>query len=204
MVDLPAPAKKRVTRLRVIGCVLLLLLGAAILIPGLLSSSRASNHRSAATSLKTLTTAEMDFRANDRDWNGVNDYWVGDVSRLYYLETKGAQIQLIERSVASADGAPSGKLPEPGTKAGYLYTAVKLDETGAPYDEGKGRNTSKFAFCAYPREYRTETFFGGKLDATIFTFIVNEENTIWRKDLKGASIAKWPKDPLGEGWSKLD
>jgi prepilin-type N-terminal cleavage/methylation domain-containing protein len=48
---------------------------AAIAIPGLLSSQRASNERSASTSLKTLSTAEAEFRANDRDWNHVNDFW---------------------------------------------------------------------------------------------------------------------------------
>ena len=37
-------------------------------------SSRASNERNAAGSLKTFTTAEADFRANDRDGNRVPDY----------------------------------------------------------------------------------------------------------------------------------
>jgi prepilin-type N-terminal cleavage/methylation domain-containing protein len=48
---------------------------AAIAIPGLLSSQRASNERNASTSLKTLSSAEADFRSNDRDWNHVNDFW---------------------------------------------------------------------------------------------------------------------------------
>lgn len=205
MADLPPPAKKRFTRLRLIGCVLLLLLGGAIIIiPGILGSSRASNHRSAATSLKTLCTAEADFRANDRDWNKVNDFWVGDVSRLYYLESEGGPIKLIELSVASADGAPKGPLPSPGAKAGYLYKAIPKDENGAPYDEGKGRNTSKFAFCAYPEEYRPQAWYRSDLGITIYTFIINEENTIWRKDTGGVPPEKFPKNPLGEGWSKLD
>ncbi|HVR83252.1 MAG TPA: type II secretion system protein, partial [Planctomycetota bacterium] len=58
---------------------------AAIAIPGLLSSQRASNERNASTSLKTLTSAEADFRANDRDWNHVNDFWTGDVKGLYCM-----------------------------------------------------------------------------------------------------------------------
>src|SRR5258706_4881229 len=58
---------------------------AAIAIPGLLSSQRASNERSASTSLKTLSTAEADFRANDRDWNHVNDFWTYNVAGLYTM-----------------------------------------------------------------------------------------------------------------------
>src|SRR5689334_9677177 len=48
---------------------------AAIAIPGLLSSQRASNERNASASLKTLASAEADFRANDRDNNKINDFW---------------------------------------------------------------------------------------------------------------------------------
>jgi len=65
----------------------------AIAIPGLLSSQRASNERNASTSLKTLSSAEADFRANDRDWNHVNDFWTGDVKGLYTMTSaaeKGA------------------------------------------------------------------------------------------------------------------
>src|SRR5882672_6247886 len=87
---------------------------AAIAIPGLLSSQRASNERNASTSLKTLTSAEADFRANDRDWNHVNDFWTGDVKGLYTMTSaavKGAvagnekdpAVRLIEISIAAAD-----------------------------------------------------------------------------------------------------
>src|SRR5437868_15151281 len=85
---------------------------AAIAIPGLLSSQRASNERNASTSLKTLTSAEADFRANDRDWNHVNDFWTGDIKGLYTMTsaavsgksggTTDPAIKLIELSIASA------------------------------------------------------------------------------------------------------
>src|SRR5258706_15614178 len=58
---------------------------AAIAIPGLLSSQRASNERNASTTLKTLTSAEADFRANDRDGNKGADFWTGDVKGLYTM-----------------------------------------------------------------------------------------------------------------------
>lgn len=187
---------------------LLLLLGialvAAFLAEAFLGSGRATNGRNAATSLKTLTSAEADFRGNDRDRNQLNDFWVGDVSQLWFLEADGGPIKLIERSVANADGAPLKPLADGEPKAGYLYRAITFDETGAPYDSGKGRNLSKFGFCAYPSDYHDTAWYRRKTDVSIFTFIVNEENTIWRKDLQGAPALKWPKDPLAEGWSKLD
>src|SRR5262245_26559596 len=87
---------------------------AAIAIPGLLSSQRASNERNASTSLKTLTSAEADFRSNDRDGNHVNDFWTANVAGLYTM-TSGAitsatpnnttdpSIKLVELSLASAE-----------------------------------------------------------------------------------------------------
>jgi hypothetical protein len=181
-------------------------LGAFVLVvPGFLASGRASNHRNAGASLKTIPSAEADFRGNDRDDNQVNDYWVGDVSRLYYLEVQGQPIKLIERSVADADGAPSKPLQDPRSKVGFRFAAIKLDETGVPYDRGNGRNPEKYGFCAYPVTYRAKTaWYQNSLDLAQFTYIVNEENIIWKKDLGGAPAAKWPKDPLAEGWSKLD
>lgn len=83
-------------------------------IPGLVHSRRAYNERGPSASLKTLATAEIDFRANDRDNNRINDFWTGDVAGLYalisyyYDEQKaamvaGSMIKLIDGSIACAD-----------------------------------------------------------------------------------------------------
>jgi glycine cleavage system regulatory protein len=40
-----------------------------------------------AIALKSLASAESDFRANDRDWNHINDFWTGDVKQLYDMTT---------------------------------------------------------------------------------------------------------------------
>jgi hypothetical protein len=197
------PRKRRGCRMYAI--VSFLILAVLIAVPGILASGRASNHRNAAAGLKTIPSAEADFRGNDRDDNKVLDYWVGDVSRLYYLEVQGQPIKLIERSVADADGAPNKPLETPRSKVGFKFAALKFDETGAPYDRGGGRNPEKYAFCAYPETYRPKAaWYQSSLDLTQFTYIVNEENVIWKKDLGGAPAVKWPKDPLAEGWSKLD
>src|SRR5437899_707281 len=85
---------------------------AAIAIPGLLAAQRAANERSASTSLKTMSTAEADFRTNDRDWNHVNDFWTYNVAGLYTMTsaavtgaaantTTDPAIKLIELSMAS-------------------------------------------------------------------------------------------------------
>src|ERR1043165_3472600 len=58
---------------------------AAIAIPGLISSQRSSYERGASASMKTLSVAEADFRAIDREGNKVNDIWTGDVKGLYTL-----------------------------------------------------------------------------------------------------------------------
>src|SRR5207245_7727863 len=64
--------KKGFTLIELMIVIAIIAIIAAIAIPGLLSSQRASNERSASTSLKTLTTAEADFKANNREWNNVH------------------------------------------------------------------------------------------------------------------------------------
>jgi prepilin-type N-terminal cleavage/methylation domain-containing protein len=175
---------------------------AAIAIPGLLQSQRASNERNASASLKTLATAEADFRANDRDGNHVNDFWTGDVSNLYAIFPPGAAgnpsaiIKLVELSVGGADAIPLGVVAgpagaaygslafinyaQPQPKAGYWYETLVLDNSnaGAPYaattDGGANvHNNSSFGFMAWP-----DTFNSGRN-----AFIINEGNTIFKRPL---------------------
>jgi hypothetical protein len=172
------------------------LVASAIAIPGLLSADRASNERSASTRLKTLSSAEADFRANDRDANGVQDFWTGDVSGLYSLTVHGRPLQLIERSVAEADTCPIRGLCWPyRPREGYFYAALEADDsaeepnkfyfqdTGGNRRMGDVHHLSKFGFCAYPRSSTT-----GK-----FTFLINENNTIFRRENVG-HVTRWPSD----------
>jgi len=46
---------------------------------------RRFNERCSSDSLKTLSSAEPDFRANDEDWARVEDFWTADVRGLYTL-----------------------------------------------------------------------------------------------------------------------
>jgi prepilin-type N-terminal cleavage/methylation domain-containing protein len=183
---------------------------AAIAIPGLLSSQRASNERNASTSLKTLSSAEADFRANDRDWNHVNDFWTFDVKGLYTMtsaavvggtanSTTDPSVKLIELSVASADSDPA--LPTTSenvaltnfavasAKAGYWYQALVTDLTLA----GSSEMTYKLDTGGTPNMgsvHNTSKFgfmsFPDSQSAGKYVFIVNENNTIFRSATSGA------------------
>jgi prepilin-type N-terminal cleavage/methylation domain-containing protein len=178
---------------------------AAIAVPGLLSSQRASNERNAATSLKTLTSAEADFRENDRDWNHVNDFWTANVSGLYTMtsaaipgntpnSTTDPSIKLIELSIAAADTDPA--LPAaanenialtnfavPSAKAGYWYMALASDNTlaGSPeaiYKQDTGGTPVMGSV------HNVDKFgflaYPNSSSSGKYVFIVNENNTIFR------------------------
>jgi prepilin-type N-terminal cleavage/methylation domain-containing protein len=183
---------------------------AAIAIPGLLSSQRASNERNASTSLKTLTSAEADFRANDRDWNHVNDFWTGDVKGLYTMtsaavsgksnSTTDPAIKLIELSVASADsdGNTVGAGGEncdltlfavSSAKAGYWYQALELDQTVAgtaesTYKTDTGGTPNNMGSCHNTSKFGFMAYPDSQ-SAGKFVFMVNENNTIFRSATSG-------------------
>lgn len=173
----------------------LLLLG-VLAIPGFQAGLRASNEREASTMLKTFTSAEADFRANDRDLNQVADFWTGDVSGLYYVKPAGGgrEVRLIDADAANADARPIFPLPPgAGTRKGYRFQALDQDDSvdgdKAVYrvdTDKSGRkvhNLGMFGFIAF-----TE----GGVKGT-YKFIVNENNTIfrWRKS---AMRTTWPSD----------
>ena len=148
--------------------------------------------RTAATSLKTITSAQADYRANDRDGNHLNDYWRGDIAGLYTIQScNGDAIKLIELSVASADDRPVTDLSPyavRSSKTGYWFRALRHEDERTP-------SPDRFAACAFP-----ENRAAGK-----YTFIVDETNTIYRKRLRGPrGVFFYPKDPERDGWAKLD
>ncbi len=144
-----------------------------------------STERSAAFQLPTIVSAQRDFRENDRDHNGVRDYWREDVAGLYFLRPvvkEGANsdtIRLIEQSLALADAAPKTAFPEnvtPGAKVGFLYkTLLHSDESAVGPD--------RFAVCAYPAGPQGHRF----------VFILDESGVIYFADFKRLGIPeKYP------------
>ena len=140
----------------------------------------AANERSASGCLRFLATIEEDFRENDRDGNGVHDYWTRDVAGLHKFVVRARSspaIELIPRSYAEADGASEGARPHNG----YYLKALEVDEK------------TKFGFCAYPADYdRTGRW----------TFVINETKKLYRVDTQGKPIVRWAPDAAT--WKPLD
>jgi prepilin-type N-terminal cleavage/methylation domain-containing protein len=214
--------KKGFTLIELMIVIAIIAIIAAIAIPGLLSSQRASNERNASTSLKTLSSAEADFRANDRDWNHVNDFWTYNVHSLYTTtsaavpgatpnSTTDPSIKLIELSVASADADSFGPATNEdivltsfavsSAKAGYWYSALIADDTLA----GSVETTYKLDTGGTPimgSVHNTSKFgfiaFPDSQSAGKFVFIVNENNTIFRSATSGSvrPTANTPPGPI--------
>jgi hypothetical protein len=167
------------------------------------------SERNASASLKTLASAQADFRGNDRDDNKIQDFWRGNIAGLYGVvpPDSSEMIRLIELSVAGADSDPAGVLevgakgpgqvaPDryttPSPKAGYLFKALRhADERPDALDR------DRFAACAYPDDY---------LVSGMLTFIISEDHTIFKKDLGAQGPPAVYPDPatLQREWSKLD
>ena len=145
------------------------------------SQAIASNERNAAGMIKTLASAEADFRGNDRDGDGVQEFWTGDVASLYY-QFGG----LIERGMADADArALSGRPPV--AYQGYYFAVMEWHEGDEPrvHLTAKPRHPTRFAFCAYPVKYGVT----GRN-----TFIINEGNTVFWSHTNGEPVDTWPTD----------
>jgi prepilin-type N-terminal cleavage/methylation domain-containing protein len=194
---------------------------AAIAIPGLLSSQRASNERNAATSLKTLASAEADFRSNDRDGNKIQDFWTGDVAGLYSIGPVGSieLIKLIDISVAGADSSPRAtgvttaasadeveisNLITTAPKAGYWYLILLFDNSSTTQSTyqldtnstlgitGSYHNNSQFGFYTFPDSRSS----GRNL------FYINEGNTVFKRGItdtydRGTSNPPGSSPPTG-------
>ena len=158
------------------------------------------NERNASAALKRLATAQADYRANDRDGNRVNDYWTADVAGLWQVG------RLIDRGVAQADMNPLKALvDEPVPYHGYYFKVLERDDqfdiTYNMDTDGSGRrvhNSSRYGICAYPAEYG----WTGR-----WTFILNENNTVFKFQQGGWPFKDWPTDKfiVGEyGWEKSE
>jgi len=188
---------------------------AAIAIPGLLAAQRSSNERNASTSLKTITTAEADFRSNDRDGNRVTDYWTADVFALYGMipisgattaapadsATASNVIKLLEPALAGADGRTDQalygniefgtSLVTGTTKAGYMFRALHNEVTGGAATtllvdtDGAGQ----FLGACHDRDRFAFMSYPLSLSSGKIAFVVNEDNTIWRYQLPSTYLA---------------
>jgi hypothetical protein len=222
-----APAWEDAPVLRRIAAIVVpvLFLGAALCsfsVVTLVQTRRGYGDYSFSSSLKTLASAEADFRMNDRDENHRNDFWTGDVQGLYAVVPQGGAtpIKLIELSIALADGDPLRgvypALPDAARpKAGSWYAALVEDRGVSPTERYRSpadpHHPSKFGFLGYPDDY-----FGGRC----WALMVNENNTIFRRLLRDELLGsdRLPPGPVRDpeflhfptdeelkaSWSKLD
>ena len=166
---------------------------------GVLVHNKTSVEHMAGSYMKTLATAQADFRFNDRDGNKIEDYWIRDVAELYHMESPdGSLIKCIDISLAQADPDALNPRPDIQPKYGiYWFAAIPIRADGQAYGSAKDphRSTKGFAFCAWP---------ANQDDRKWRTFIINEENNVYRKDAGTKRIVRWPSDPESEGWERLN
>ena len=161
-------------------------------IQGLRENELRNNERKASAALKMLATAQADFRANDSDGNKVQDYWTADVVGLW------RSVRMVPRGIAEADAFPlKGLVDNPKPYHGYYFRVLKgdlhFDLTYNQDTDGSGRevhNSSRFGFCAYPVEFGST----GR-----WTFIINENNTIFKFQQEGEPFKDWPTDVFLSG-----
>ncbi len=209
--------KKGFTLIELMIVIAIIAIIAAIAIPGLLAAQRASNERNASASLKTLTTAEADFRSNDRDGNRINDFWTVDVFALYGLIplTGGATapsgdvtvatniIKLIEPSIAGADmdsdhgeydNITFGASVVTGSpKAGYIYQKFEFQDDGGgptPLENDTDGAGVLYGDC-HDRNRFAFMAAPESLSAGKLLFIVNADNTIWKYNLPAGYVVTY-------------
>lgn len=147
-----------------------------------------ANERSAALYLRILCTAEADYRANDLDGNGINDFWTANLSEF-------SRLGLLPKEVALADARPRIPLaPKPVPFRGYYFEALETDYSVSPPEpyqqdtdrkSGKVHHLHKFAFIAYPA---TPGVTGR------FVFIINDNNNLYYNHDATRQLSGWPKD----------
>src|SRR5262245_37557654 len=207
--------KKGFTLIELMIVIAIIAVIAAIAIPGLLAAQRSSNERNASTSLKTITTAEADFRSNDRDGNRSMDFWTADVYALYgmigitgastVIPADSAQasniIKLLEPSLAGADGRTdqalygnvefAGAIVAGSPKAGYGFRALHFEVTGGVattlLNDTDGLN--QFYGLCHDSDRFGFIAFPLPLNSGKLAFVVNEDNTIWKYNLPAAYLA---------------
>jgi prepilin-type N-terminal cleavage/methylation domain-containing protein len=177
---------------------------AAIAVPSLAAGRRASNERHASTQLQALGSAEADFRANDRDWNHVNDFWTADVKGLYTMTSSAVRgnrgdrrdppIRLIELETAGADADPTvysaagenmalSAFAAPASRRGYWFAALETDLTLAGSEEAAYKCETGGPL-PMGRVHNTSKFgfvgFPATPSSGDFVFLLNENNTVFR------------------------
>jgi len=155
----------------------------------------ASNERGPTADMKTIASAQADFRGNDRAGYGCLTFWREDIAGLYGIVPKGGPsgtvIELIPLSTACAYANPKTPLcplAKRSPKAGYWYKALRYAGESSP-------DPRRFAACAYPEDIHS----GHPM------YLITEKNTLYRKECDATGPPGYcPENPEKEGWRKND
>jgi Protein of unknown function (DUF2950) len=167
-----------------------------------------ANERSAIKVLNAYLDAQKDYAAIDRDGDGVRQYAQRLVSTpgkhdgLYWPADadKGEEASpfgpLVADSAAYLKGHQASD-PYRGYRFQILTRQGKAAAGGAYNYVINGRMIAGFAMAAYPAQYG---------ESGVMTFIVNQNGTIYQKDLGKASAdiaAKMTVFDPGPGWKEV-
>lgn len=200
--------------------VLALLIIAGIAIPILRRSQRASNERQAATLMRVLAAANTDFRANDRDGNGVNDFWTADVKGLHTLTSAGVRgsadssIRLITGPLAAADGddtfypaggenLPLSQFSPSESLDGYWFMALVTDKSSGALPAERGykadtKGTPPMGAVHHLSRFGFVVFPDSPSGGEVL-YRVNENNTIFGEWIK----RREKPGPAGPGYQNI-
>lgn len=175
---------------------------AAISIPSILRSRLSSNEISALGTLKTILNNQSTWRANDIDRNGLQDYWVSDLSGMFTFTYTASTtpVQHLSQDVARADFGLNGTagacvagnedttiITLASPKAGYFFRAFVTQPIGGnPYAQPNdtagdaNHNTDLWAMQAFPSAYNS---------TGVNMFILSQDGVIWKSDASGQGVS---------------
>jgi len=148
---------------------------AAIAIPNLLRSRMAANETAAVAACKAFCTAEDIYRRTDYNKDGVLEYaqHLTGVNSLYETAAGAGDVALIDRSFATAEGAPLAVTP----KSGYVFNVLTSQGASA---SGGVRNyiTASRMTLGYGLGATANQYDGSGRN----TFVVSNAGTIYQAD----------------------
>ena len=176
----PAPGRGGFTLIELMIVVGILAVVASLVIPNFMLSKAASNEATAIASLRAYAAAQVAFKRNDCDNDGLPDF-ADECRDLYYATGAGDQpVKLIARTFADAD-APENSV------CGYYYE--DLDSSpDTTYD-----HEFEYGLGAIPANY-------GR--SGINTFVIDVTNVVYQKDRgNGDSLNGQYPDIAAETWA---
>ncbi len=146
--------------------------------------------------LRAILRAQKEFRSEDRDENGMRDYWRQDIAGLHGLIVRGQPIKLIGLSDAMADYRPRTDLGDlalgnklPMARAGYYFKALKFEG-----ESDFALHPDRFAACAFP----------ASMSSGNAIFIISDAGILYVNHYDFKPLEVFPSDPEKAGWYRVE